>query len=190
MGRLRLLRILIGAVVYVHCLVTGCASNKENTPQSIVATYAHQASDDTPETTYLKRTSQKPVVETIEVGQEIAMRVNDNWTFSPSFILETTPDAALTTLEEAILRNDAAAFCNGITNFDACQRIFREHTRFFSDAYQAETGSRIWHQTSLGLSTTLARITFFFERQADSWQLTAFCAVNTDDMSTFPKCKL
>ncbi len=176
-------------LMLLFCFLTGCSTTNKGPNAAIEDQLEARQHDDTQNLAIesrLRESQELVLVETLETDNETAIRHQD-WSFSPSFVLEASPQSALTRVLNAIYREKVDVFCQDFVEKNACKTLFWENEAILSDAY-VSCASPVWQKTKLGMMTTLEGVAFYFERQRSGWQLTHVCTQRDDATKIFPKC--
>lgn len=116
----------------------------------------------------------------------------DQWSFTPGFVFENTPDAALERALQAIKTNDADAFCSDFDAPQTCVRLFHNHQDNLHEAYVQPARVPQWTKTRDNYYVTLAHITFIFAPKtatSSKWRLVSLCAFPDAQLPDFAPCK-
>ena len=126
---------------------------------------------------------------------DIAIRRSnaDHWTFTPDFVFENTPDAALERALQAIKMNDADTFCSGFDAPQACVRLFYQNQNVLHETYVQPKSVSLWTKTRDNYYVTLAHITFIFApdtaTSSSKWRLVSLCTFSDGQFPDFAPCK-
>ncbi len=147
--------------------------------------------------------------------EDVAIRNPSNiespyWQFTPEFVFESTPEAAMERALQAIQKNNADEFCTDFENPVKCAKIFAQNTSLLHEVYvhKPKSSSMIWSSSWVFIqvdnrvvdkkvrplvSTDIGPLTFIFspteKNDLKSWKLTDMCTTFPEHFPDFTPCK-
>ena len=116
-----------------------------------------------------------------------------SWKFTPEFVFENTPDAALERALDAVRTNDADRFCPDFREPSHCVDQFKKNASYLHEAYLQQPHPIPWIRQGDAYTVTIEDLLFVFmpddAHTQKTWHLVSLCTSNPALVPDFDPCK-